>query len=338
MSASPIFSSAAMGRSFIFSPRSSPRSNAESIAEKTAKKTTEILAHVGAISKLAAVVPASRLDVHSAPEMVSSGIPQLDSLTGGLARGCLTEICGTASSGRTSVLLFALACATQRGEICALVDASDAFDPASAAAAGMEMSRLLWVRCGEKYPSRKHPSAARRAGSAKTDTYQSMSLSDLYQAMPDSYQSLSSCDPYQGMPSGIPQVAGKKFGFSRWEAHLGQMLKVTDLLLQSNGFGMIALDLGDVPVQSARRIPLASWFRFRRAIEHTATAMLVLEQQPIAGSCSSMLLRLSGNRSQRSRITLSAANSKLSGNLAVGSGLPHAELFDHFEITAELLC
>src|ERR1700738_2184632 len=209
-----------MGRSFIFSPRSSPpRSNADSIAEKTVEKTVEktaeILAHVGAISSLAAVVPASRLDLRLAPEMVSSGIPQLDLLTGGIARGCLTEICGTASSGRTSVLLFALARATQRGEVCALVDASDAFDPASAAAAGMEMRRLLWVRCGEKYPSRKHSSAARRAGSAKTDSYQSMPSSDSYQAMPDSYQSLSSCGPYQGMPSGIPQVAGKKFGFSR---------------------------------------------------------------------------------------------------------------------------
>src|ERR1700675_3836132 len=190
MSASPIFSSAAMGRSFIFSQRSSlrsaPRSNADaiadSIAEKTTKKTTEILAHVGAISRLAAVVPASRLDVRPAPEMVSSGIPQLDLLTGGLARGCLTEICGTASSGRTSVLLLA------RG------DASDAFAPASAAAAGMEMSRLLWVRCGEKYPSRKHYAAARSAGCAKTS---------------DSYQGLSSCASYQARPSGIPQVAEK---------------------------------------------------------------------------------------------------------------------------------
>src|SRR6266851_5197786 len=334
MSASPIFSSAAMGRSFIFSPRSSPRSNADSIAEKTA----EILAHVGAISKLTAVVPASRLDVRPAPEMVSSGIPQLDSLTGGFARGCLTEICGTASSGRTSVLLFALARATQRGEVCALVDASDALDPASAAAAGMEMSRLLWVRCGEKYPSRKNPSTARRAGCAKTDTYQSMPSSDLYQApMPDSYQSLSSCDSYQGMPSGIPQIAEKRIGFSRWESHLGQMLKVTDLLLQSNGFGMIALDLGDVPVPSARRIPLASWFRFRRAIEHTPTALLVLEQQPIAGSCSSMLVKVSGVRSQVAGKGLSAVSSQLSENRASHSELPHSELLDQFEITAELL-
>ncbi len=322
MSASPIFSSAAMGRSFIFSPRSSPpRSTTRLIAEKTAKKTAEILAHVGAIPKLAAVVPASRLDVRLAPEMVLSGIPQLDSLTGGLARGCLTEICGTASSGRTSVLLLALARATQRGEVCALVDASDAFDPASAAAAGMEMSRLLWVRCGEKYPSRKHPSAARKASYAKTDTY----------------QSTPSSDSYQGMPSGIPQVAEKKFNFGRWEAQLGQMLKVTDLLLQSNGFGMIALDLGDVPLPSARRIPLASWFRFRRAIEHTPTALLVLEQQPIAGSCSSVLVKVSGARSQVAGKGLSAVNSQLSENRASHLELPHSELLDQFEITAELL-
>jgi hypothetical protein len=264
------------------------------------------LAQVGAVSKLAAVVPASRLEVRPAPEMVSSGIPQLDALTGGLARGCLTEICGTASSGRTSVLLFALARATQRGEVCALVDACDAFDPASAAAAGMEMTRLLWVRCGGKYPSRKNK--------------------DKDHALACKADCLRTDDPYQGMlPSGIPQVAGKRFGFSHWEAQLGQMLKVTDLLLQSNGFGMIALDLGDVPVPSARRIPLASWFRFRRAVEHTPTALLVLEQQPIAGSCSSVLVKVS------------AAGSQLSGNPPIHSELPHSKLLDQFEITAELL-
>ena len=303
MSASPVFSSAATGRSFIFSPPSSPHSTAEKTTNTNTntKKIAEILAHVSAIPKLVAVVPASRLEVRPAPEMVSSGIPQLDSLAGGLARGCLTEICGTASSGRTSVLLFALARATERGEICALVDASDAFDPASAAVAGMEMSRLLWVRCGEKSSSRKDYASARKAGCAKTG------------------------DSSQGMPSGIPQVTGKRSGFSRWESQLGQMLKVTDLLLQSNGFGMIALDLGDVPVSSARRIPLASWFRFRRAIEHTPTALLVLEQQPIAGSCSAVLVKVSGARSQVSR------------NPPMHSELPHSELLDQFEITAELL-
>jgi len=333
MSASPVLSSAAMSRPFIFSPPST----AKKIAEKTAnaQKTAEILARVGALPKLAAVVPASRLDVRPAAEMVSSGIPQLDLLTGGLARGCLTEICGMASSGRTSVLLFALARATERGEVCALVDASDAFDPASAAAAGMEMSRLLWVRCGENYPSRKHPSAA-RIGRGKTgDSSQAIPLGipqgfrerhDFSRAVsPAPSSSALAAEGSRNLQRGRLS-RGENPETRRWESQLEQMLKVTDLLLQSNGFGMIALDLGDVPVESARRIPLASWFRFRRAIEHTPTALLVLEQQPIAGSCSSMLVKVSGARSQ------------LAGYPPMHSELPHSELLDQFEITAELLC
>ncbi|MGA8539706.1 MAG: hypothetical protein WB566_09415, partial [Terriglobales bacterium] len=144
-------------------------------------------------------------------------------------------------------------------------------------------------------------------------------------------------DSYQGMPSGIPKIAGKQSGFSRWESQLAQMLKVTDLLLQSNGFGMIALDLGDIPVASARRIPLASWFRFRRAVEHTPTVLLVLEQQPIAGSCSSLLVNVSSRRSQAAGKKLSAIGSQLSGNPPMPSELAHAELLDQFEIRTELL-
>jgi len=80
------------------------------------------------------------------PECVPSGIPELDAATGGLPRGCLTEIFGPASSGRTSLLLSILAQATLRDEVCALIDADDAFDPASASAAGVRLDRLLWVR------------------------------------------------------------------------------------------------------------------------------------------------------------------------------------------------
>ncbi len=81
-----------------------------------------------------------------APECVPSGVPALDAATGGLPRGCLTEIFGPASSGRTSLLLSILAQATHREEVCALIDAEDAFDPASAASAGVRLDRLLWVR------------------------------------------------------------------------------------------------------------------------------------------------------------------------------------------------
>lgn len=81
-------------------------------------------------------------------EVCPSGIAAVDSLAGGLPLGCLTEIFGPACSGRTSLMLAALAQSTSSENICALVDTSDAFDPASAAAAGVRLERLLWVRCG----------------------------------------------------------------------------------------------------------------------------------------------------------------------------------------------
>jgi recombination protein RecA len=83
-----------------------------------------------------------------APELVSTGISEIDDATCGLPRGRLTEILGPDSSGRTSVLYSMLAGATRRGEICAVVDAENAFDPASAGSAGVRLERLLWVRCG----------------------------------------------------------------------------------------------------------------------------------------------------------------------------------------------
>jgi hypothetical protein len=83
----------------------------------------------------------------SVVEVVSTGIAEMDELTGGLPRGCLTEIFGGAGSGRTSLLLAALAARTREGEVCALVDGRDAFDPAAALAAGISLRQLLWVRC-----------------------------------------------------------------------------------------------------------------------------------------------------------------------------------------------
>ncbi len=78
---------------------------------------------------------------------VSSGIPEIDLLTGGLPRGALTEIFGPSCSGRTSLLLSALSARTAQEESCALIDGGDAFDPHSAEAAGVELRKLLWVRC-----------------------------------------------------------------------------------------------------------------------------------------------------------------------------------------------
>jgi hypothetical protein len=81
-------------------------------------------------------------------DKLSTGIPALDRLTtGGIARGALTEICGPVSSGRTSFLLALLSQATRQGECCAWIDTAGAFDPQSAADAGADLDRVLWVNC-----------------------------------------------------------------------------------------------------------------------------------------------------------------------------------------------
>jgi recombination protein RecA len=92
----------------------------------------------------------STLPSHSAGDelaIAATGLPALDArLAGGFPRGQLSELIGPRSSGRTSLLRQALAAATWRGELVALVDALDAIDVESASAARIELDRLLWVR------------------------------------------------------------------------------------------------------------------------------------------------------------------------------------------------
>jgi len=158
------------------------------------------------------------LDWQSRPELewVRSGIPEID-----LPRGCLTEIFGSSSSGRTTLLHSILAEATAREEVCALVDTDDAFDPASASSAGVRLDLLIWVRSSH---------------------------------------------------------------------NAEHALKAADLLIQGGGFGVVAMDLGDTPVWSARRISLTSWFRLRRAVEHTPTVLLSISRQSNAKTCASLTL------------------------------------------------
>src|SRR5580693_7857224 len=98
----------------------------------------------------------------AAVELQSSGVTELDAvLGGGFPRGSLVELCGPASSGRTSLAFSLLAEATEHQQACAFVDVADSLDPLSLAAAGVDLPRLLWIRCGETWdrgPNVKTPS------------------------------------------------------------------------------------------------------------------------------------------------------------------------------------
>ncbi len=156
-------------------------------------------------------------------ECLPTGIASLDAMVEGFPRGAISEILGPESSGRTTLVHSLLAASTARLEICAYVDTDDSFDPVTAAAAGVALSQLVWIRCGH---------------------------------------------------------------------NAGHALKAADYLLHAGGFGVIVLDLCQVPPRIANRIPISYWYRFRRAIENTPTILALTEKEPIAKSCASLMLNI----------------------------------------------
>ena len=109
-------------------------------------------------SALAARIPAALTPTaRMVRPVASTGIDALDeALHGGFPIGAITELIGPECSGRTSVALAFVAGMTQAGKVCAWIDVSNALDPASAAAAGVDLRRLLWVRCGARKAETQH--------------------------------------------------------------------------------------------------------------------------------------------------------------------------------------
>lgn len=249
-----------------------------------------LLKRLAAVPRLTRVTAASQLEVRPAPQQASSGIAEIDALTGGLPRGCMTEIYGAASSGRSSLLHSVVAAATRRQEACALVDASDAFDPQSAAAAGINFRNLLWVRCQPQAPKAKK------------------------------FSKYKGCRTRQQKPYIFEGEENSEL------PRLEQVMKSTDLLLQSGGFGLVAIDLGDISLPAARRIPLTTWFRFRRAVENTPTVLLVLGQGPCARTCASLLLQLEGDARGMNHDRSAPTHTQLLNGLSIHADLVRSRM------------
>ena len=128
-------------------------------------------------------------------------------------RGLLTELIGAA--GRTTLAQAQISAATRNGEICAVIDATSAWNPEVAAAQGADLDRILWVRC---------------------------------------------------------------------RGDLSKAMQATDLVLRAGGFGVVWLDLDGIDARALSCIPVSHWYRFRRAVEETETALLVLARQSCAGA------------------------------------------------------
>jgi hypothetical protein len=168
-------------------------------------------------------------------------------LAGGLPRGQVSEVVGPSSSGRTSVAWAALAAATRRGESVALIDTFDRFDPPTAHACGVDLSRLLWVR-GQAI--------------SKTSAMATVAID----------------------PAWLPGVRAVNGPGTLIERVIDRAIKSLNLVLQSGVCTLVVIDLIDVPANALRRLPASTWFRVERAIEGSDTAVLILAAMPVARS------------------------------------------------------
>jgi recombination protein RecA len=158
--------------------------------------------------------------IESAPDVLSTG-------TADCPRGRITEIIGPRSSGRTSFLHSILVASTKLGEYAVLVDTNNAFDPSTAAAAGVDLSKMIWIRC---------------AGNVE------------------------------------------------------HAMRAADLVIQSGGFGVVALDLAETAESGLNRIPTTTWFRWRRSVETTPTVLVVVASRALTKSCSALLVEMKRKR------------------------------------------
>src|SRR6266478_1525053 len=146
-----------------------------------------------------------------AVELQPSGVTELDAvLGGGFPRGSLVELCGPASSGRTSMVFSLLAQATERQQACAFVDVSDSLDPISLAAAGVELPRLLWIRCGETADRVPHLKKSAYFAPAAKETRKTSGLNSASKKPMPVHGWRHPRELMRGVDKAIPSLVGKQ--------------------------------------------------------------------------------------------------------------------------------
>ena len=104
-------------------------------------------------------------------------------------------------------------------------------------------------------------------------------------------QSVSAASGDGQVPS---EGAGLKTrGHIEWA--VDRALKALNLVLQAGGFGLVAIDLADVPGTALRRLPFTTWLRVQRTVEGRDTACVLVTPEPLARSAGGITLTLTGH-------------------------------------------
>ncbi len=278
-----------------------------------------------------ALTPAPRIARPVSP----TGICSVDeALDGGLPGGAITEIVGSECSGRTGLALSFIAQISTAEKVCAWIDVSNTLHPESTAATGVDLLRLLWVRCGVPASAKLQPSST--DGFALPEKYfapppikrglhgggfgphprtETKGLSGAVRSFLRPEVAARLCaEPQRNVrnerTSGAPHHATQSFQKKKpmgactpW-SRMDQALRVTDLLLQAGGFCAIVLDMGSIAPEYASRVPLATWFRYRAAAERSQASLLLLTQHECAKSSAGLVLRLQSGKALRDERTV----------------------------------
>jgi hypothetical protein len=222
---------------------------------------------------------------------------------------------------------------TQTGKVCAWIDVSNSLHPESAAAVGMDLSRLLWVRCGvparnqqqtstngfalpEKYlipsPIKKglhgggfgpHPRHEVKGLSVAVSEFLKPEAIAPRCAEPQR-RVRTEREVFEPNALQLPVPKSPSVISGKLWARIEQALRVMDLLLQGGGFSCLVLDLGSIAPEYALRVPLATWFRYRAAAERSQASILLLTQRACAKSSAALVLRLQPGSSLREETTV----------------------------------
>jgi hypothetical protein len=202
------------------------------------------------------------------------GITPIDNLIGGgIVRGRISEIVGIASAGKATIAASFAAAATRRGEVVAWIDASGNFDPASMAAAGVDLARMLWVAM---------PVTDRRRGSR-------------------------ALDEFERDGSGPPQMTEElvRGGRSMKRSAGAIVLKAAEWILTAGGFGLVVIDCGSA-FNGRIAFTQSAALRLARGAERSGSAVLIIGSHRRCGTFAALSLTLSCTRASFSRTSRQA--------------------------------